>query len=301
MFTTISVAAISLKPIPWDKPANVTKLESCLLRAVKKSPQLIVATEGVLEGYVVVDAIRNPAKARAMREIAEPIDGPCIRRFRKLAGRVKTCLVFGFAELVGNDVYNTAIFIDARGEIRGHYRKVQFAEGNHPSWFFNRLGKSIRAFDTPFGRAGLLICNDRWNPDIARTLVLDGAQYLLISSYGDRTKRQNETVLGLARANGVPIVEANVGMNLIISKGEVSAYKWGNDAITFSTIDIPHPSSTANARRMERSFMRWRRREMSIRYRQNIARFRAGELRGLRTSITEKGRLLPSDIVGRGK
>ena len=42
--------------------------------------------------------------------------------------------------------------------------KMQFAEGYDKSWYFNRPGKKIRAFDTPLGRCGMLICNDRWNP-----------------------------------------------------------------------------------------------------------------------------------------
>ena len=31
------------------------------------------------------------------------------------------CLVFGFAETVGSDVLNTAVFIDVSGRIRGKY------------------------------------------------------------------------------------------------------------------------------------------------------------------------------------
>ena len=157
--------------------------------------------------------------------------------------KLKTCLCFGFAERRGtSSVYNSAVFIDEEGDICGTYHKTQFAEGTHPSWNFNCIGETIRAFDTPFGRAGILICNDRWNPLIARTLVLDGAQFLLIPSYGSKGKSQNQTVLARARENGVPIVEANVGMNLIINKGEIVAYKWGNDQISTASIDIPVPA-----------------------------------------------------------
>ena len=78
--------------------------------------------------------------------------------------------------------------------------------------------------------------------------MLDGAQYILIPSFGSKSKGQNETVLARARENGVPIVEANVGVNMIVSKGEVVAYAWGNDRITTATIDIPAPASTEAAR-----------------------------------------------------
>ena len=275
MYQSITVSAISLKPTKWEKASNAEKLEAFCVAAAKTGPQLILAPEGVLEGYVVMDVIEGRATPEAMLEIAEPLDGVYIQRFRHLARQLKTCLCFGFAERRGtSDVYNSAVFIDTHGDICGTYHKTQFAEGTHPSWNFNCIGETIRAFDTPFGRAGILICNDRWNPLIARTLVLDGAQFLLIPSYGSKGKAQNRTVLARARENGVPIAEANVGMNLIISKGEIVAYKWGNDQITTATIDIPARPSTEAARRSEQAYLETQGPEMEARYRKTIARSR---------------------------
>lgn len=273
MYKSLKVSAISLKPLKWEKASNAEKLEAFFVAAAKTEPQLILATEGVLEGYVVMDVIEGRATPEAMLEIAEPLEGPYIRRFRRLARQLKTCLCFGFAERRGTaSVYNSAVFIDMNGDICGTYQKTQFAEGTHTSWNFNCIGEQIRAFDTPFGRAGILICNDRWNPLIARTLVLDGAQYLLIPSYGSKAKAQNRTVLARARENGVPIVEANVGMNLIISNGEIVAYQWGNDQITTADIAIPVPPSTEAARRSEQEYLRSQGPEMAARYRKTIAR-----------------------------
>lgn len=271
MYTTIKAAAISLKPRKWDKAYNADKLERFCRKAAKTKAHLLVVTEGVLEGYVVNDVIEDPSKTEAMLDIAEPIDGPYIKRFQRLARSLKTCLAFGFAERVGRQVYNAAIFLDQRGRLCGKSHKTQFAEGTHPSWTFNRIGNRLRAFDTPFGRAGFLICNDRWNPDIARAIVLDGAQYLMISSFGSRKKNQNDAVLARGRENGVPVVEANVGVNMIVSKGEVVAYQWGVDKITTAMIDIPAPPSQRAARQAERQYLTWQRREMPARYRQTIS------------------------------
>ena len=239
-----------------------------------RRPDLCVATEGVLDGYVVMDVLERPERRQAMFEIAEPLEGPTVRRFRNLARALKTCLAFGFTRGRGRSLFNTAVFIDQDGKIRGTHDKVQFAEGCHPSWDFNCIGKKLRAFDTPFGRAGFLICNDRWNPDIARAIVLDGAQYLIICSYGSRTKAQNQAVLARARENGVPIVEANVGMNLIVSKGEVAAYQWGCDQITFGTIHVHHPPSPKAARAAERDYLAKQGPEMQRRYRKTMKQVR---------------------------
>ena len=274
MYNSVKVAAISLKPIKWDKAANADKMEEFVVEAAKTGPQVILTTEGMLEGYVVMDVIHHPEKAEAMMEIAEPIDGPYIRRFQRLAKTMKTSLCFGFAERVRNDVYNCGVFIDGEGEICGKYHKTQLAEGAHPDWSFNRIGKTLRAFDTPVGRAGIVICNDRWNPLITRTLVLDGARLIFIPSYGSRRKAQNEAVLARARENGVPIVEANVGMNLIISKGEVVAYKWGNDQITIALIDVPEPASLEMARRSEQEYLNRQKPEMKKRYKATVESIR---------------------------
>ena len=272
MYESVEVAAISFRPTKWDKDGNADRMEELFVRAAQGNPRLILTTEGALEGYVVMDVVEGRASADAMLELAEPIDGPYIRRFQKLARTLNTCLAFGFAERIGDEAYNCALFIDRQGEICGRYNKVQLAEGTHSSWSFNRVGKRLRAFDTPIGRAGFVICNDRWNPQIVRALVLDGARVILIPSYGDKTKRQNQAVLARARENGVPIVEANVGMNLIISKGEICAYQWGNDQITYGVVDVPAAPGEASARQAEQDYFTEQTPEMERRYQRTLER-----------------------------
>ena len=270
MYESVEVATISFRPAKWDKAGNADRMEELFVRAAQKKPRLILTTEGALEGYVVMEIVEGRATAEAMLEVAEPIDGPYIRRFQELARTLNTCLAFGFAERIGDEAFNCALFLDQDGEICGRYHKVQLAEGTHPSWQFNRVGHRLRAFDTPIGRAGFVICNDRWNPDIVRALVLDGARIILIPSYGAKTKRQNQAVLARARENGVPIVEANVGMNLIISKGEICAYQWGNDQITYGVVDIPAAPGAEAARQAEQDYLTAQTPEMELRYQRTM-------------------------------
>ena len=51
------------------------------------------------------------------------------------------------------------------------------------------------------------------------------------------------------------MVEANVGMNLIVSKGEIVAYKWGSDQITTAAIEVPAAPSAAAARAHEAEYL----------------------------------------------
>lgn len=266
MHDSLTASAISFKPVKWDKPGNCERLETLFVQAAKEKPDLILATEGALEGYVVMDVIEGRRSAQEMWEIAEPMNGPSIRRFQKLAAQLDTCLAFGFAERIGEEVYNAAVFIDRKGDICGSYHKSQLAEGSHPDWTFNRLGRKLRAFDTPLGRLGFVICNDRWNPLLVRAVVADGARLLLIPAYGERGKRQNQAVLARGRENGVPIVEANVGMNLIVNRGEIAAYAWGHNRVTTAQVDLPWPVSPETARRLEADYLAGQDAEMARRY-----------------------------------
>ncbi len=289
MYHSVRATAISLRPRKWDKAYNADKLEAAFVEASREDPDVMVATEGVLDGYVVMAVIEDPGLEEAMLELAEPIDGPYIRRFRELARKLGTCLVFGFAERIENEAYNAAIFIDDKGDILGKHHKVMLAEGTNESWRFNRVGRALRAFDTPIGRAGIMICNDRWSPTIARSLVLDGAQLLLIPSYGSRSRSQNKAVLARSRENGVPIVEANVGMNLIISKGEIVAYKWGVDKVTTAVVEVPAPPSAHAARAQEGEYMALQGPEMERRYREGEKRRRGEENL---VTLAERGELI---------
>lgn len=167
-----------------------------------------------------------------------------------------------------NRVFNTAIFLDDRGEIRGTYQKMQFDEGYHPSWWFNRLGERSRAFDTPLGRCGILICNDRWNPALARIPALDGAQFLVIPAYGSTSRAQDEAVVSRARETSLPIVEANVGVTLVVSGGTIAAVDRTPQSVTFAEIEIPFaiPARPAERDAVEREFLAWRETEMRNRY-----------------------------------
>ena len=266
MFQSIDVAAISFVPEKFNLDANCDRLEETFRKAAKGGAQLALAPEGVVEGYVVNQIIAGEVPAKSINDVSVTMNGPVIRRFRNLARELDICLAFGCAEKIGRNVFNCAVFIDQSGRLRGKYHKMQLAEGSHSSWWYNRLGKNSRAFNTPFGRCGMVICNDRWNSDIARIPVLDGARYLLIPSFGSKSKSQDHAVLARARENGVPIVEANVGVLLVINKGEIVAVSRRQTGILHATIDIPAPPSTSNREAHERSFLRWRKKEMPVRY-----------------------------------
>ena len=219
----VRVASISFVPEKLNLAGNADRLEQALRKAAAGGARLAVAPEGALDGYIINHVLAGEIPLSRIHDVALPLDHALIRRFQAVAKELDLCVVFGFAEKSGVEIFNTAIFIDHTGTIRGKYRKMQFAEGYHPTWWFNRLGEQSRAFDTPFGRCGILICNDRWNPALARIPALDGAQFLVIPSFGSTGKAQDDAVLSRSRETSLPIIEANVGVSLIVSDGTQTA------------------------------------------------------------------------------
>ena len=274
--TNVRVAAISFVPKKFDLPHNAKRLESLFIQAATNGAKIAVAPEGALEGYVVNEIIAGKASPESMNNLAVPLDSRVVRRFQKLARQYDLCLVFGLAERIGKNVFNCAVFIDNTGKIAGKQHKMQFAEGYHPEWWFNRLAKNNRAFDTPYGRCGIMICNDRWNPMIARIPALDGAQFLIIPSFGSRSKAQDKAVLARAKENNLPIIEANVGVTLIVSENKIAAVDRHEEGITYSNIKIPsrHVIKPKERDRAEAEFMEWRKTEMQKRYERTMSRLK---------------------------
>lgn len=264
----VRVAAISLVPEKLNVVANAERLERAFREAAAGGAELAVAPEGVLEGYIVNEVLAGKIPVAKMKDVALPLDHPVIGRFQDLARELRMCLVFGFAEKIGADVFNTAVFVDEAGTIRGRYHKMQLAEGYHPDWWWNRLGRESRAFETPFGRCGILICNDRWNPALARLPALDGAQFLVIPSYGSKSPKQDAEVLARGRETGLPIVEANVGLGLVVNAGEIAVVRREAEAVTFGEITIPAVRARDEAARdaEEAKFLAWREEEMRRRF-----------------------------------
>jgi predicted amidohydrolase len=115
-------------------------------------------------------------------------------------------VVVGFPERDERERLFISAAYFARGEIVHVHRKVYlptyglFDEGRFFAW-----GDDIHAFDTRFGRVGLLICEDFWHVSPPYLLWLDGAELLLLISAspgrGLREPERLETAAWVERIN----------------------------------------------------------------------------------------------------
>src|SRR5215207_10076969 len=114
-------------------------------------------------------------------ELAEPIPGPSTEQLSKLAEELGVVIVASLFEKRAEGLYhNTAAVLDADGKYLGKYRKMHIPDDPqyYEKFYFTPGDLGFRAWDTRYGRIGVLICWDQWYPEAARLTALSGAQIL---------------------------------------------------------------------------------------------------------------------------
>ena len=95
-------------------------------------------------------------------------------------------LAIGFYELWRNCHYNSCLYVSLGAGaplIRHVHRKVFLPTyGVFDEERFVEAGAEVRAFDTAWGRAAMLVCEDAWHSLMPTLAALDGAQLLLVVS-----------------------------------------------------------------------------------------------------------------------
>ena len=143
-------------------------------QARQQGADLVVFPELSLTGYVLQDLVPTVA----MRPTR---DDPTFKHLLDASNEID--MVVGFVdEDRRNRFYISSAYL-SRGEVLHIHHKVYlptyglFDEGRFFAW-----GDGIRAFDTRFGRMGILICEDFWHASPPYLLWLDGADLFLFTS-----------------------------------------------------------------------------------------------------------------------
>ncbi|MCR6656857.1 MAG: carbon-nitrogen hydrolase [Opitutus sp.] len=114
-------------------------------------------------------------------KLAEPIPGPSTLAFQKLAKKYGVVIVGSLFEKRASGLYhNTAVIIDADGKLLGVYRKMHIPDDPlyYEKFYFTPGDTGFRAWDTKFGKIGVLVCWDQWYPEGARLTAMQGAEIL---------------------------------------------------------------------------------------------------------------------------
>jgi N-carbamoylputrescine amidase len=117
------------------------------------------------------------------RRDALPIPGKYTDFLAKLARRHRMWISAGCLERDGDKVFNAAVIIDRQGRIVLKHRKIKTLPDLTRLLYDPGSVEDIKTVDTEFGRIGLTICADNFDPDIPGRVAKMGA-WLLIAPYG---------------------------------------------------------------------------------------------------------------------
>jgi NAD+ synthase (glutamine-hydrolysing) len=211
-----------------DVQSNLEKHLDFIKQAKAQKADLILFPELSLTGYMLQDLASTVAH--------RPVEDDPI--FRPLFAASKDLdLVVGFVdEDTRHRFYIASAYLSGGRVVHVHHKLylptyALFDEGR----FFTR-GDSLRAFDTRFGRMGMLICEDFWHASPPYLLWMDGADILLFSSASPgRGLNLHDKLETAWWVEGVTQSYANLFTNFVAHSNRVGfedGYNfWGGDTV----------------------------------------------------------------------
>ena len=185
----ITVGLAQMYPKLADLKHNLDKHLDYVQQALDQQADLIVFPELSLTGYQVQDLVPEVA-------VHSQADDPVFAQL--LSASQEIDMVVGFVhEDERKRFYIASAYLSAGEALHIHHKLylptyAMFDE----SRYFAR-GNRVSAFDTRFGRVGMLICEDFWHVSPAWLLWLDGADMLILnSSSPSRGLNESERLAG---------------------------------------------------------------------------------------------------------
>ena len=154
---------------------NLKKTLALAEKAAKQGAKIICTQELFRSQYFCQN------EDHANFALAESIPGPSTAAFQKLARKHEVVIIASLFEKRASGLYhNTAVIIDADGSLLGVYRKMHIPDDPlfYEKFYFTPGDTGFRAWQTRYGRIGVLICWDQWYPEGARLTALQGAEIL---------------------------------------------------------------------------------------------------------------------------
>jgi len=212
---TLRIAMGQIVCLDGDRQGNLTRIDRAVAEAKSAGAHIVCLPEMTLLGWVNPDAHRR----------AHPIPGEDSESLCRLARDHKVFLCVGLAEKTADHLYDSALLIDADGQILLKHRKINLlTELMTPPY---TPGKKVRVVETRFGRIGLLICADTHPAEILAQMA-ELKPWLVLVPYGyaatekawpEHGKALEAVVTNAAKITGAAVI----GTNAI---GQISHGPW---------------------------------------------------------------------------
>jgi len=175
------LAIAQIRPTKGEYAANVQRIGGVLAQLAKLEPavDLVVFPETATSGYFVEGGVRDVAVTAGtlFRDLSLQ---------HEVAQAAPLDVAVGFYEVFQNRFYNSCLYASlgnaSPGILHVHRKVFLPTYGVFDEDRFVERGREIHAFDTRWGRAALLICEDAWHSLAGTIAALEGAQLILVPS-----------------------------------------------------------------------------------------------------------------------
>jgi predicted amidohydrolase len=211
----LKAAAVTMNAKP-NTAANLETIFAYMAQAARSGADLVVFPEMALQGcpgWREDDGKPSAGEMAYIQQTAETIPGPSTDAVVAKAKELGLYVVFGMTEKdAAGRLYNANVFLGP-DDVIGRHRKTYFVGNDARIW---SRGSGFEVFDSPLGKAGLMICAEMYSdanypgPILARR----GADLLVTSSAWWTTQYANYntfTEVNAARAGRWHVVSNQVG------------------------------------------------------------------------------------------
>jgi NAD+ synthase (glutamine-hydrolysing) len=177
----LRLAVAQFRPLKGEYAENVRRVGAVMARvaAWPEAPALLVLPEAAMSGYLLEGGVREVAVAAGT--LFEDLVAQ-----HQVAGAPPLEIAVGFYERWRDRLYNSALYAALGGaepRILHVHRKVFLPTyGVFDEERFVESGHEVRVFDTGWGRAAMLICEDAYHSLTPTVAALGGAQLVIIPS-----------------------------------------------------------------------------------------------------------------------
>jgi len=196
MTHVVNLALIQFRPTKGDLRGNLARVTDAFSRVTTLSPRPDVVTfpETALSGYFLEGGVRDVACSA--QAFANALNDAYTAGLAQAAhgahdgvangSHASIDVVAGFYELYENTYYNSALYATLGGDagqvVHVHRKVFLPTYGMFDEERFVDHGLDVRAFNTRWGRAAMIVCEDAWHSVTAMTAALDGAQIIFVPS-----------------------------------------------------------------------------------------------------------------------
>lgn len=191
----LRVAAVQMRSTR-DVSANVARITRFLADCASKGVQIAAFPECAVSGYYAdfIPTLSADQLETAARDLATA------------CGKYRIAAIVGTPEVRGGKRYNTALIINAQGNILGRYDKAQPITVDR-AWGCQYGSGPSPVFSIGDTRASVIICHDNRFPELARLPVLAGSRVIFYISSEAYVSKEHK--MGPYRAQAQAIAVEN--------------------------------------------------------------------------------------------